>query len=542
MEDCITSFFTNGIKLHLESSFNKLNDIKSLIFNEDFENYFLEPIFINNINLFRDLISQNNLNFSSFWKHIGKLIRGFNQDLIKKFEEEINEEKKNINDDNKLKIGLGEDNILKLKLLNISLYLITSIESDDFLDVKNKEKDTLEALLNSYIKINLEKNEDFSTFIKDYMIKIFLLINNNSSKINIGFLKYLSFDFYNMMQSTANNEKFRHLKVYIDQVINNPKVELNKCLNVGAFNKKIIKKERISRSRGASFDIRDPYNNVNINNNVEKNNKKIVDFFKKDKKVTSTNKSTSKKNNNNEYNEYESKKPESKISSYSFCAKNLVFPSGSELNLMNFGSGISNISNYSLGNNGNASNKISLDDSFSINGLFPKPITELENKDTKDKFKNFFFKCPVIPTFARSRQFRKKKPAEKIRDKALVDIRKFINKKRKNENDDEKEMKELREMINSSFYGNESEENIINLDENVNKKEIKNKPEVINNNIEGKEDNKENKDNSNILIFKTPTKVDKLNQENVDNNIINNIDMNGIQRNFKALFEQRIFS
>ena len=162
MEDCITSFFTNGIKLHLESSFNKLNDIKSLIFNEDFENYFLEPIFINNINLFRDLISQNNLNFSSFWKHIGKLIRGFNQDLIKKFEEEINEEKKNINGDNKLKIGLGEDNILKLKLLNISLYLITSIESDDFLDVKNKEKDTLEALLNSYIKINLEKNEDFS--------------------------------------------------------------------------------------------------------------------------------------------------------------------------------------------------------------------------------------------------------------------------------------------------------------------------------------------------------------------------------------------
>ena len=60
------------------------------------------------------------------------------------------------------------------------------------------------------------------------MIKIFLLINNNSSKINIGFLKYLSFDFYNMMQSTANNEEFRHLKVYIDQVINNPKVELNK--------------------------------------------------------------------------------------------------------------------------------------------------------------------------------------------------------------------------------------------------------------------------------------------------------------------------
>ena len=44
------------------------------------------------------------------------------------------------------------------------------------------------------------------------------------------------------------------------------------------------------------------------------------------------------------------------------------------------------------------------------------------------------------------------------------------------------------------------------------------------------------------MIFKTPTKVDKLNQENVDNNIINNIDMNGIQRNFKALFEQRIFS
>ena len=88
-------------------------------------------------------------------------------------------------------------------------------------------------------------------------------------------------------------------------------------------------------------------------------------------------------------------------------------------------------------------------------------------------------------------------------------------------------------MVNSSFYGNENEnfENIIDINEekDIKIKEINNKKSEL---------NKEKKD-ENVLIFKTPNKDDKSNQENVDGNIIKNLDINGIQKNLNFLFEQK---
>ena len=141
------------------------------------------------------------------------------------------------------------------------------------------------------------------------------------------------------------------------------------------------------------------------------------------------------KKNKKEEKENDIKNQESKISSYSFSGKNL-FPSGNDLNLMNFASGISNISNFSAANNGgNGSNKISLDDSLNLSGLFSKSISEIESTN---KFKNLFFKCPVVPTIVKNKQFKKKKPTYKFKfkNKELVDIRKFINKKRKSEQEE----------------------------------------------------------------------------------------------------------
>ena len=514
MEDSTSLFFMNGIKLHIESSFNKIKEIKSIIFKEDFDEIFLNNIFLNNINLFRDIIAQNNLHFQTFWSHISKLMKSLIEKYITKYEEELAEEKNNNNEDNKSKIDLGNLNLLKLKIMDVSLFLIGNVESEGFLNIKIDEKDILNQLLNSYIKIKLEQNDDFSEFIKNYIIKIALLINENSRNINLGFLKYLSYDFYELMQSKINNEQIRHLKIYVDQVINNPKLELNNFINFGALNKKIIKKEKISRSRGASFDIKDPTLN---NNNIEKNNKKISDFFKKDKTITSMNKSKNKENG--------IQLPESKISSSSFGGKNILFPSGTELNFVNFGSGISNISNFSFANNG---------DSLNLSGLFPKPSSEIEN--TK-KFKDLFFKCPVVPTTVKNRHFRRKKLLDRLRKKGSLDIRKFINKKRKSEDEEnEKEMKEFREVVNSSFYGNENEnmDNITNIEEekNIKIKEINiNKDDLKKGNINEKKD-------ENILMFKTPNKEDKSNQENTDGNIIKNMDLNGIQKNLNFLYEQ----
>ena len=542
MEDYSSSFFINGFKFHIESSINKIKEIKPIIFKDDFDEIILNTIFINNINLFREIITQNNLHFPTFWSHIGKIMKNLIEEIINKSEEEIIEEKKNKNEDNKTRIELGEINLLKLKIINISFYLITNVDSENFLKEVKQEKDSLDKLFNSYIKLKQEKSENFSEFIINYIIKITLLINENSRMINLGFLKYLSFGFYDKMQSYTSNEEIKHLKIYIDQVINNPRLELNKYLNFGALNKKINnKKERIGRSRGASFDIRDPNTNCNTPNiNIEKNNRKISEFFKKDKIVSSMNKSGSPKSSatkkeEDKKDEKEIKNQESKISSCSFLGKNLIFPSGNDLNLMNFASGISNISNLSAANNGgNGSNKISLDDSLNLSGLFSKSISEIENTN---KFKKLFFKCPVVPTIVKNKQFKKKKPTDKLRfkNKELVDIRKFINKKRKSENEEkEKEMKELREMINNSFYGNENE----NIDNIINIKE-ENNPKIKD--IFIKKDELNKNQNKEILIMKTPNKIDLENQENMNDNINKNIDMNGIQRNLKTLFDQRIY-
>ena len=543
MEDYSSSFFINGFKFHIESSINKIKEIKPIIFKDDFDEIILNTIFINNINLFREIITQNNLHFPTFWSHIGKIMKNLIEEIINKSEEEIIEEKKNKNEDNKTRIELGEINLLKLKIINISFYLITNVDSENFLKEVKQEKDALDKLFNSYIKLKQEKSENFSEFIINYIIKITLLINENSRMINLGFLKYLSFGFYDKMQLYTSNEEIKHLKIYIDQVINNPRLELNKYLNFGALNKKINnnKKERIGRSRGASFDIRDPNTNCNTPNiNIEKNNRKISEFFKKDKIVSSKNKSGSPKSSatkkeEDKKDEKEIKNQESKISSCSFLGKNLINPSGNDLNLMNFASGISNISNLSAANNGgNGSNKISLDDSLNLSGLFSKSISEIENTN---KFKKLFFKCPVVPTIVKNKQFKKKKPTDKLRfkNKELVDIRKFINKKRKSENEEkEKEMKELREMINNSFYGNENE----NIDNIINIKE-ENNPKIKD--IFIKKDELNKNQNKEILIMKTPNKIDLENQENMNDNINKNIDMNGIQRNLKTLFDQRIY-
>ena len=228
MEDSISNFFINGLKLHIESSFNKLKDTESIIFKEDFEESFLDNIFINNINLFREIIIQNNLHFPTFLSHIEKLVKSALENYLTKFTEQLNEEKNKNNEENKSRIDLGEINLLKLKLMKISLYLITNLESENFLNTRNGEKDNFNQLLMSYIKICQEQNKDFGEFIKNYIIKLALLINENSRIINLGFLKFLSYAFYELMQSKISSEQIKHLKVYIDQVINNPKIELNK--------------------------------------------------------------------------------------------------------------------------------------------------------------------------------------------------------------------------------------------------------------------------------------------------------------------------
>ena len=409
MEEITTSFFINGLKISIESSLNKIKEKNELIFGNDFENSVINPLFINNINLFREIITKNNLNFKIFWNHIVNIMNSSILNIISKFEEEIKTKKENNNkEDNNNEINLieqGEINILKLKIVNICLDLIVNEEYDSSNFEKGKNKEEFKKLLEILITKEIKNNKDFSLFIKNYIVMLDLLINNEGKEINIGFLKYLSTILYSFEFSFNKNELIKQLYVYVNQVINNPRLYINNYSG-GANNKKKYNKERISRSRRASFDIKD----TNINS-TEKKNKKIMDYFKKEPKkgnenkkneniINEENKNLKKSSLNNllnkkkEFNDKDEiiKKNEEKLRCY--------FSNESNKSLFNFDSNISKktnsifLSNNSLSifknNNFNSSNNsiLSLDDSLDMSKIFSTPLSELnEENENKEKKK-----------------------------------------------------------------------------------------------------------------------------------------------------------
>ena len=551
MEEITTSFFINGLKISIESSLNKIKEKNELIFESDFENSLINPLFINNINLFREIITKNNLNFKIFWNHIVNIMNSSILNIISKFEEEIKTKKENNNkEDNNNEINLieqGEINILKLKIVNICLDLIVNEEYDSSNFEKGKNKEEFKKLLEILITKEIKNNKDFSLFIKNYIVMLDLLINNEGKEINIGFLKYLSTILYSFEFSFNKNELIKQLYVYVNQVINNPRLYINNYSG-GANNKKKYNKERISRSRRASFDIKD----TNINS-TEKKNKKIMDYFKKEPKkgnenkkneniINEENKNLKKSSLNNllnkkkEFNDKDEiiKKNEEKLRCY--------FSNESNKSLFNFDSNISKktnsifLSNNSLSifknNNFNSSNNsiLSLDDSLDMSKIFSTPLSELNEENENKEKKNFEFKFPSIIKCLKTK---KRKPLDKLKNllfNSQMNIKKYINKGNKNRIENEnKEIKELRKVVNYDFYGNEKKENEKEIKENLINK--KHNQEIKINKIENKENI-----NENILIAKTPIKND--NQENKDLNVQESMNLNKLKKSWQILFSQ----
>ena len=225
-----------------------------------------------------------------------------------------------------------------------------------------------------------------------------------------------------------------------------------------------------------------------------------------------------------------------KSGQFNFQGKLHFSSHASNLSLLNLNSGLSNNSNSLLLNNSfsfnknNNNSKISLDDSFSLTGIFSTPLSELnEGEENKNVFHKF--QCPTIIKCVPNK---KKKPFERLKDKFFgqPNIKKFLKiEDKKKEKEEIKEIKEIRNMVNFSFYDNEK-----NIDNK--KKEDKNKNKKLNKEKHSKSKSNEKKDikkNGNILIYKTPNKNDK---ENKDENIQTNIDISGIKKNWGLLFSQ----
>jgi hypothetical protein len=459
------------------------------------------------------------------------------QTLLNKLKKEIEESKNNPN------VEAGKLNYIKLKLLDICFYLITNGDNDNFETTKDDYKDKLKNLLELYIKTEIKNNNDFSLFIKNYVIKITVLINNYGKEINIGFLKYLLVLLFNLESKFNKNEYIKQLKIYINQVINNPRSSLNNYL-YGALNKKNYKKEKFSRSRGASFDIKDTCTN---NNNLEKSNKKIIDYFKRESNkgkenlnidnlnneinnISNINSNCTKENDINKNILNDIKKESNKLRDFKNNKGNLnlISRNPSNLSLFNFGSGISNHSNFYLSENISFSknnSKLGLDDSLDFSRIFSKPISELS--DNKENKESNISKIKIsFPCLIKEIKNKKRKPLERLKNKILnqMNIKKYMSTDNKNKNENIEKMKELRKMVNYNFYGNEKDGEKEN-----NKYEDKEK-------LKDKESNYDNKE-KNVLISKTPNKNDNINR---DKNNQDNINLNQVKKNWEILFSQKI--
>ena len=91
----IFTFFEEGIKSYIEKSALKYTKTPETIFNKDFDNIILNPLFINDITLFKNLIQKNKLKFE-IWISIGELLDTKIQDIIMSFKSSITEIDKKI--------------------------------------------------------------------------------------------------------------------------------------------------------------------------------------------------------------------------------------------------------------------------------------------------------------------------------------------------------------------------------------------------------------------------------------------------------------
>ena len=66
-------FFEEGIKSYIEQSFSKYSKNTNIIFDKNFDNNFLRPLFINDISLYKTLIQKNKLK-AEIWRLIGELL------------------------------------------------------------------------------------------------------------------------------------------------------------------------------------------------------------------------------------------------------------------------------------------------------------------------------------------------------------------------------------------------------------------------------------------------------------------------------------
>ena len=616
----INSFFEEGIKSYIEQSFLKYSKSIETIFDKNFDTNLIQPLFISDISLYKNLIQKNKLK-SEIWgliynlidQKINQLLFGCNdvvknmknqvikytqkikksnglieqyRKLIKEKNEEINnnnkslkekqdnsdyendlnledknyeneiaqcngklineiteyrkkkeDEKENINKyQKKLRnkeryVIIGKIRILKIKILHITITILINEINGQEIKNKNYNKENNYKLLNDYINDfidKIEKNKDkvyidYTSFIKNFLIQLALIINNKGYKdINISFLNLILNTFNNIKKVYSNSHISEVIK-YVEKLISKPDTFL--CPNAFKILKDASLRKIKPRSRNNSFDKNDIVSN-NQNNKIE-GNRKIDEFI--------TYKKREEKSDSEDDEEDFQKKLSNVISFKNSSTQNNIpninFLSQSSLGLHDTYKHKSLLNDSALSNNSliyidnqNGTNllnssRISLDDSISKQGMYRSgSCSELLGINSR--------LASNLPTLRNTKKEKKKNLLEKFGKKMKM---KKINIERKSSNEklDKIFGKEIRNIVNHNFYNNEGS----SYNKNKNTTATENK----------KEKNNTKKISSEILAVKTPVKnTNENSQEKEEQNINNNIlKQSGIKKNLQLLFNQQ---
>ena len=263
------SFFEEGIKSYIEQSVSKYSETPEIIFKRDFDNILLNPLFINDLSLFKNLIQKNKLK-CEIWKSLGDtLLQKLNnissnlKEAVKNVENKILKYKERIKKNN-IYIQQLED-LIKDKQRKINKNINedkkNSYEKEENIPLDgdnendNKEKDDLsDVKLEEY---NSKKNAELIKKIQKYNEKIKegkkslehndIRIRRNKKKIIKGKINLLKLQIliltvdilineinYNNKDDELNNKdnikenNYKLLNNYINKFIE--KCELNKEL------------------------------------------------------------------------------------------------------------------------------------------------------------------------------------------------------------------------------------------------------------------------------------------------------------------------
>ena len=246
------SFFEEGIKSYIEQSISKYSETPEIIFKRDFDNILLNPLFINDLSLFKNLIQKNKLK-CEIWKSLGdtflQKLNNISRNLkeaVKNVENKILKYKERIKKNN-IYIQQLEDLIKDRQRKinkNINEDKKNSYEKEENIPLEennendNKEKDDLsDVKLEEY---NSKKNAELIIKIQRYNEKIKegkKSLEHNGSRIRRNKKK--------IIKGKINLLKFQILILTVDILINeinynNKDDELNNEDNIKENNYKLL--------------------------------------------------------------------------------------------------------------------------------------------------------------------------------------------------------------------------------------------------------------------------------------------------------------